>query len=215
MTKEKVPRRLRRFYREDYNETNTYPKNNYSYDPYSNTNYNQPLKTTKIPTMEYEDIDEKNLKEIEKIEQKNLEEKLAILEIEKFKKEKKRPPNKEEAEHLASSLYEQFKNNPTDPNSEEMPERMSPRERYKNRHKRNRKIEENEEQEFSSQGLEEYQNPNTDIKSMFEESNNKKNNHEDDFDLGLDFDDSNLGGDSELEELEDFSIGKKKKKKQD
>lgn len=219
MTKEKVPRRLRRFYRDNNDDSynNNYSDNDDSYKSGSNTNYSNSLKTTKIPTMDYEDIDEKNLKEIKKIEQKNLEEKIAMLEIEKFKKEKNRMPNNEEEEQLASSLYEQFKSNTLDTDFDGGEDingknKITPRERYKHRRKQNKNIEEKEEQK-NNLPKEEYKNQETDIKSMFEEASTTKNKQTDDFDLGLDFDDSKLDDTDELEDLEDFSLEKKKKKK--
>jgi len=67
-----------------------------------------------IPTMGYEDVnlemDEKNALELKKIQQKNLEEKLALNEVEKFKKENKRLPNQKESDSIAENLYTQLKN---------------------------------------------------------------------------------------------------------
>ncbi len=66
-----------------------------------------------IPSMEYEDLEknisDQNKKEIQKIEQTTLEQKLALFEIEQFKKKNKRLPNKKESEQIADNLYTQFK----------------------------------------------------------------------------------------------------------
>lgn len=208
MTEEKVPRRLKRFYR---------PQNEKNYNSnFNDLNYSKNDDYSRIPSMDYEDIDEKNLKEIEKIEQKNLEEKLATLEIEKFKKENKRMPNKNEQEQLANSLYEQFKNNPIkiSQDYDEESEIITPRERYKNRYKRNRENNESQEikNELPQENIGEIEQKG-DIKSLFEDvSDDQGKKQKNDFDLGLNFEDD-IGLGDDLEELEDFSLNKKKKKK--
>jgi hypothetical protein len=215
MTKENVPRRLRRFYRSEESNNND---NYYNQDNYSNTSakYDDPTfsKGRSIPTMDYEDIDEKNLNEIKKVEQQSLEEKLAMLEIEKFKKEKNRMPNKDEQEKLASSLYEQFKNNPSDPDSiSEQDVRVHGRDRRRGRHN------ENATNDNLETNVEPIESPivggTTDIKSLFEDSNSSKNSKkDDDFDLNLDMDeDDDSTFSDDLEDMEDFSLDKKKKKK--
>lgn len=214
MVKENVPRRLKRFYRNSEN-SDTLEQENYNYSMTDNSGYDDPksYKTSSIPTMDYEDIDEKNLNEIKKVEQQNLEEKLAMLEIEKFKKEKNRMPNKQEQEQLASSLYEQFKNNPSEIGlSNETEKRVSGRERRLNR------IRGNDQENNLKINEETMESPivsgTTDIKSLFEDSDSiKDSKKKDDFDLNLnldDDDDSELN--SDLEELQDFSENKKKKK---
>ncbi len=214
MVKENVPRRLKRFYRSSEN-SDLQEQENYNYSINDNIQYDNPksYKNPSIPTMEYEDIDEKNLNEIKKVEQQNLEEKLAMLEIEKFKKEKNRMPNNKEQEQLASSLYEQFKNNPSELEAiSETTKRMSGREKRLNRiqgnnQEDNLKINEDLVESPTIDG-------NTDIKSLFENSDSMKDSKKkDDFDLGLNLDeddDSELNND--LEELQDFSENKKKKK---
>ncbi len=209
MVEEKIPRRLKRFYR-----TNQTPQNNnYNYsDNFNSQNYEQ---SSKIPTMDYEDIDEKNLQEIKKVEQQSLEEKLALLEIEKFKKENKRMPSKEEQDQLASSLYEQFKNNETDnqtaPNQKEL--RLSPRQR------RLQRLQSEKEDNFDIKEepiIQNQENTNqvSDIKSLFDDDTSKSLKKKDEFDMGLDLDSSDdLEMSEDLEELEDFSMDKKKKKK--
>jgi len=115
-----IPRRLMRFYRGGGNqqtlEQNTnYDQNNYNQkntieeDPFSPTG--RPL-LGEIPSMSYEDLEKnkKNYEELKHIEQKNMEEKLALDEVERFKKTHNRMPTKEESEKIAETLYTQLKN---------------------------------------------------------------------------------------------------------
>jgi hypothetical protein len=66
---------------------------------------------TSIPSMDYEDLnlDEKNSRELKKIGQNEMKEKLALFEIEKFKKEKNRLPTKDETTKLAENVFTQVK----------------------------------------------------------------------------------------------------------
>jgi len=67
----------------------------------------------KLPGMDYDDlpqfIDESNYHAMEAAEQRDLEQKIALTEIEKFKRENKRLPSKEEAAKLAENIYSQLK----------------------------------------------------------------------------------------------------------
>jgi len=104
MEDKNIPRRMKRFYR---NGEQTSSRN----IPYSQ----EPQETDfgNIPSMEYEDLEkhisDENKKEISRLEQTDLEQKLALFEVEKFKKENKRLPNKKESQQIADNLYSQFK----------------------------------------------------------------------------------------------------------
>ena len=117
---EEVPRRLKRFYRESGvrqegekvtgSERRGKAEQEQDYSDFDDGS------GKKIPSMEYEDLnaqekvpDEKNSAEIEKLEQKGLEEKIALVEIEKFKQEKKRLPTKEEFDQIAENIFTQLK----------------------------------------------------------------------------------------------------------
>jgi hypothetical protein len=119
---DKVPRRVQRFYR---NNSAPQPENDYQTEEQKQEEYDSPtgrpiLQT--IPGMDYQDIeiDKKNMEEIKKIEQKNMEEKLALDQIERFKKENKRLPTKQESDQIAETLYTQLKNSDDEEVSEEM-----------------------------------------------------------------------------------------------
>ncbi len=128
---EKVPRRMMRFYRSAEQKKQQYNEESYSapYREEANQNYSQQKSRQKeeenesptgrnilshIPTMDYEDVnlemDQKNAEEFRKIQQKNLEEKLALNEIEKFKRENKRLPDEKESDRIAENLFTQLKN---------------------------------------------------------------------------------------------------------
>lgn len=70
-----------------------------------------------LPTMDYNDVnldaDKKNLEELKKIQQKNLVEKLALEEVERFKIRNNRMPNSKEEEQIAENLFKQLKNEPS------------------------------------------------------------------------------------------------------
>lgn len=208
---ENVPRRLRRFYRQ---KNSSYENDGYDDSDYSSVGIDSGS-VGSLPTMEYEDVDEKNFEEIKKTEINNLEEKLAMMEIEKFKKENKRLPNKKEQETLASNLYEQFKN---DPEHEEIEKSSPQRSRHRDRRKENKDQEEmNLEKEENINEPDFLVSSGNDIKSLLGDSAPKKKKSSDDFDLGLDLDsgDDDLSMSDDLAELEDFSLeGKKKKKKE-
>jgi len=121
-----VPRRLARFYR---NQNQTQPPEDYSNPPlkedYSQNKFEYTQKDKQnvfgsnqdkgIPSMDYDDVnlelDKRNLEEIKKLQEKNLVEKLALDEVEKFKVQNKRMPNSKEEEQIAENLYNQLKTN--------------------------------------------------------------------------------------------------------
>jgi hypothetical protein len=192
----KMPRRMKRFYRNKDSENEEYEDYDSEYygQGRGEDKYNSPI--SKLPGMDYEDIDKKNENEIKKMEQMNLEEKLALMEVEKFKKEKKRLPNKKEAEGIADNLYEQFKNKDMGELEEENKKRGR-----RDRGRRNRQNRDKKEEEFEETPI---NNPietgDDNIKDLFAgEGKNKKN----ELDLNLDLD-NDLGEDAELSELEDI-----------
>jgi hypothetical protein len=244
----RVPRRLKRFYRQNEKMDNDYEDD---YDNYENDSPREKKSSrnkneddsSRIPTMNYEDlnIDNKNLHELKKVEQITLEEKVAMLELKKFKDKNKRLPNKNEAEQLAGSLYTQFKENPVrggefsfakageeeedtgsrhrshrqrrhEESAEDSGEKKS---RRSHRRKRNEKEENNiEAPPARAQG----QN----IKDLLGDGNEsvgKQKIDKDEFDLGLEDDESfSSGTDSDLDDLEKLagmgpSARKKIKKK--
>ena len=117
-----IPRRLARFNR---NQNQNLPQENYNDNqfqapPQGRFDQNQKeenfelSQNKKIPSMDYDDVnleaDRKNLEELKKIQEKNLVEKLALNEVEKFKVQNKRMPNSKEEEQIAETLYTQLKN---------------------------------------------------------------------------------------------------------
>lgn len=192
MTTEKIPRRMQRFYRKNDNEN--YENNDYYGKEHSNNKESfSEYDNAHLPTMEYEDvkIDEKNYQKIKEIEQMNLEQKLTLLEVEKFKKQNKRLPNEKETEKMADTLYLQFKNNPEMLSNQEEKEDKKVRSR-RERRRQDRKKEEKEEvnETITNEPI-----VNGNIKELFSSNNDKKVKNE--FDLGLD-----LGDESELEEMD-------------
>ena len=125
MEDKNVPRRMRRFYRPS--EQTQSGNNNYSREATDNYYGN-------IPSMEYEDlskhISDENKKEISRLEKTDLEQKLALFEVEKFKKQNKRLPNKQESQQIADNLYSQFKE------SDALSSKSSQRENRRNREER-------------------------------------------------------------------------------
>ena len=232
---ERVPRRLKRFYREGEKQV---AQDKEEFGDYSAPRSSRRDETkdeeivTHIPDMSYEDIDDKNLKDIKKVEQKNLEQKLATLEVKKFKKENKRLPNRKESEQLAGSLLAQFKENPVDDHGEfsyegDGGEEISER---RGRHHRSRQVEKEEKSHrhgrgrrkqkevVAEKGVSEASPPQGNIKDLMGDATGVSAGKEDgsEFDLGLAEDMSEdvnaVNSDlDELEELADFD-GKKKKK---
>lgn len=122
----KIPRRLRRFYRQAEQKTARgqggagHRKGGSEEDYYGlESGYDTPAYAghfpredlSSMPTMDYEDlnINEQNYRELKRFEQKKKEEALALEEIERFKEKNKRMPSKEEAERIAESIYNQLK----------------------------------------------------------------------------------------------------------
>lgn len=197
---ERVPRRMKRFYRQQdqpQTDNENYSSENYSEkEDYLNTE-------SHLPSMDYEDleIDEKNYQEIKKIEQMNLEEKLTLLEVQKFKKEKKRLPNKEEAEQIADNLYTQFKNSEETATKEESP--RSSRERRRRERTKHEKNEESADIPEEINVPQEPINTNANIKDLFSDTETiGKKKKGDDFDLGIDLDASEENDD--LDELKEI-----------
>jgi hypothetical protein len=203
----KIPRRMKRFQRQDdYSEENNYKSEKQTND-YSET---------KLPTMKYEDVDmsERNYEEMKKIEQMNLEEKLALLEVKKFKKQNKRLPNKEESEKMADSLYTQFKNNPEMLEQQNSNLENDEQEENNSRRGRRRKRPERKSRRSKKEEYEPLQEPviTGNIKDMFETETKQVSNE---FDIGLDLEndnelsnigsgDKNVSGDEEIKSIEDF-----------
>jgi len=102
MKENNIPRRMQRFYREK-NKTTAGNETYYPEEEYSKI----------LPSMEYEDLEkhlsDENKKEMKRLEQGDLEQKLALFEVEKFKKTNKRLPNKKESQQIADSVYTQLK----------------------------------------------------------------------------------------------------------
>jgi hypothetical protein len=178
-----------------------------------------------IPSMEYEDLnlDEKNARELKKIGENEMEEKLALFEIEKFKKEKNRMPTNEEKSLLAENIFNQLENE-KETQSTELNRREMRRQRNSQTNSGNidivPKMEKIEEQnkhirhgrQQQAKDLELKNPTNLDkmnnIKDLLDNEKSIKN---DDLDLGL----GDLSEDSELEDISDldFDLEEKKKKK--
>jgi DNA-directed RNA polymerase subunit RPC12/RpoP len=231
-----VPRRLQRFYRGGENKAAEEPRRaNYYDQPFQNLEQDETESPTgreilkKIPSTNYEDvpIDSTNAEDIKKIEQRNLESKLALEEIEKFKKENKRLPTKEEADQIAESLYSQFKNTDTSPLYEGItPKNVLGQVESKPKHGRHGREEQktpiagNEQQKGNKiPSLQDEQKTSSptgiedlNLKSMLGKnaSEKPKKSEEDEFDLGLDeaSGESNASNESEPEEesIEDMSF---------
>ena len=257
---EKVPRRMKRFYREaheekqaieqeygDYNEpTSRFERHKPTYDDeYSGSLESafekvdtlpagQEKKTLGgLPSMDYEDLnlDEKNEKELKKIGESEMEEKLSLFEIERFKKENKRLPNKDEEGMLAENVFEQMK-------QEKEISEQSRGSRRRGRDRRATAEKSSMSEDMSMPGMNIDEKPRRgkrrgkeaapepigggdigemgDFKDLLgDEPGEKKTKKSvgDDMDMGLgDLDDM----DGDLEEMEDFDLdlnGKKKKKK--
>lgn len=207
---ETIPRRLARFNR---NQNSDQQQDNYDNNQFSkNTNqnrfdYTQNQKENnfevdqikKIPSMDYNDVnleaDRKNLEELKKIQEKNLVEKLALDEVEKFKVQNKRMPNSKEEEQIAESLYTQLRNDSISTQSNNSSQN-NPRGRNRRR---------NNETQNAGQGLnnsesqpplpqqpinQNYNSQVTDIKDLFaddenEKSTQKNNGQKDEFDMDI------------------------------
>ncbi len=206
---DKIPRRMRRFYREKKTETKIKPKE---------TDFSKYDDPEGLPSMDYEDVgkDNKNHEEMKKIEELNLEEKLALMEVKKFKEEKKRLPNKEEAEKIAGNIYEQIRKNPElfgiskeETGRSRGREKRSEREEKKPRDRRGRRNRE-EKKEPSKKEETTLEEPaiGKDMKELLSEENKstKKDSFKkikDDFDIGLDLKEDLEEDANELEEISD------------
>ncbi len=251
-----VPRRLRRFYRKGEQNQEQTPEQNYysnqqvndngadNYEPGFNQNYGQAESFDKnnekeksdlerIPTMDYEDlsIDERNKKDIQRFEKEDSEKRLALEEIEKFKKQNNRMPNKKETEQIAENLFTQIKNNPINyPGAQNVGQSYSTR-RGRNRNESNndsglsmeQKMNQTDKlsiaqgtpksrqrnlnqnivpQENATNELEEMGKEN--IKDLFDDNPKTKKETKDEFDLGLDSELSNSDiTKNDLEEIEE------------
>lgn len=112
---EKIPRRMMRFYR---NAQKGLYSNERIYD-LGGEKENELLSPSgrkilpQIPSMNYEDLklimDEKNLSDLEKINEKKIEEQLAFEEVNRFKEKNNRLPNKEESNMIAENIFNQLK----------------------------------------------------------------------------------------------------------
>ena len=200
MEDKNVPRRMRRFYRPS--EQTQSGNNNYSREATDNYYGN-------IPSMEYEDlskhISDENKKEISRLEKTDLEQKLALFEVEKFKKENKRLPNKQESQQIADNLYSQFKE--SDNSSDQSPQREngSRRNRGKNMPPSKRKRMQRDEAMQESAAQDAAIIPKGDIKDLFATGSAKS--FEDEF--KLDDEEKSSEGADDLEELgnDEFSLG--------
>ncbi|MFA6268936.1 MAG: hypothetical protein WCW13_02390 [archaeon] len=223
---EKVPRRLMRFNRGNYSNTNIQSG---SKDDYAEPTApdGRPL-LSEIPTMNYEDMEKnsKNYEEKKPIEAKSMEEKLALEEVQKFKKTFNRFPTNEESEGIAENIFNQLKNVDTSTMYSDMPAEEkggenSPDKRSKRADRRSER-EGNPTQKTiptNNQTLAQTnsQNPNpSDIKSLLGEDSpkkGKKQTSEDEFDLGLDSDmgesSTSSGEDVEDESIEDLELSDK------
>ncbi|MFA6065218.1 MAG: hypothetical protein WCW44_01365 [archaeon] len=227
-----VPRRLARFYRngeapEQTEGQNWQPpaqgqKEILKEDPFAPNG--RPL-LQEIPSMGYEDLTNKNYEEIRQVEQTNMEQKLALQEIEKFKRENNRMPTQKESDSIAESLFSQLKNsdmNALYPESAIPGENQQQTQRGGHRGRRGERMEQTPAQKMPStqKGIpteEPIQNqPLNEVKDLFgeEESKKGKKKSEDDFDLGLDEDLGNSGNEdiSSIEDtgdIEDISLDDK------
>jgi hypothetical protein len=209
---ENVPRRLMRFYRKNESppqENNRRQIEDDNYNPGVAPNGRELL--SEIPTMDYEDVEKnkKNLEEINSIEQKNLEEKLALKEVENFKNTHNRLPTGEESNQIAESLYNQLKNVDTNSLYPEMQGQAQNAGQSTGRRGRDRNIQ-------KPAGQASIQTPAvsanvTDVKSLLEDDDKpipaKKSG--DDFDLGLDegMDENTVTSGGSGEDIEDINIG--------
>ena len=244
---ERVPRRLQRFYREKNSKQGADERGDEFSDYQNNKKFEEnnlpEEEITHIPSMNYEDVDEKNLNEIKKVEQQNLAQKLATLEVKKFKEKNNRLPNKRESEQLASSLLKQLDENSLDGDGEfsfhgsdgrDINQQITGRQRRHGRHRETQV----EEKETRRRGRDKQNKRGTEkeafvqedaptakrnIKDLFGEDDETDSSEEKDtFDLddNLDEEDDSSpsefddDNDSDLDELEELAgIDKKKKKK--
>lgn len=194
-----------------------------SIDPYAKKN-----ELSSIPSMEYEDLrlDAKNARELKKIGENEMEEKLALFEIEKFRHEKNRMPTKDETSKLAENVYTQLKSDNVDTSTMSRRELRQMRRQQRTPESTGISEEKNEEQprharhgtrpQPTQQMSEPPMNTNIgdigNVKDLLGDDFNKnKSKLDSDMDLGLgDLDEDDLDS---IEDM-DFDLdGKKKKKK--
>jgi len=227
-----VPRRLARFNRNQ----NSPQQQNYSYNqPQDQSNQNRSNRnkndqeenfqvgTDRIPSMDYNDVnleaDKKNLEELRTLQEKNLVEKLALGEIERFKVQNNRMPNSKEEEQIAETLYNQLRTDST--NNQNNNSTQQPTQRGRNRKERN--AETSNMGQGVNQPLQQapintqptMQNSNsqvTDIKDLFgedEKDTQSKGKQKDDFDISLgdisESDSTKSEGTDEISQIEDIS----------
>ena len=224
MNQENMPRRLARFYRKQNNQSQAgYNNYNYSYNEppqqsrrsqkTEEENYLNPSNTNTlkgIPTMDYEDVDleldRKNREEIQRIREKNMVEKLALEEIEKFKIQNKRMPNQKEEEQIAENLFKQLKDNPEQSQNQ------------RTQRRRGRNINSKETTNTPKEDFENIESMGTDgtdsfagneIKDLFKEDTTNTKSQKDEFDLGigdLSEEGFNSKDTDELDSIKDFSL---------
>jgi hypothetical protein len=225
----------------DYNET--YSRRDYSREDSYNGGLENAFKKVdsidpnakkneldSIPSMDYEDLrlDEKNARELKKIGENEMEEKLALFEVEKFRHEKNRMPNKEETSKLAENVYTQLKSDNVDTSTMSRRELRQMRRQQKNPESSSGLGEEKTEEQPrhsrhgtrpqpAQQNSEPPMNTNIgdigNVKDLLgDDFNRNKNKLDSDMDLGL----GDLGEEDDLDSIEDMDFdldGKKKKKK--
>lgn len=176
-----------------------------------------------IPTMDYEDVnlemDQKNAEEFKKIQEKNLEEKLALNEIEKFKRENKRLPNQKESDTIAENLFTQLKNSNINELAAEKGLTAAPVSHGQSQRRGRRGADSGrvmpgeDKQNTNSIGPDEQTAPIGDIKDILgnneRQDKQKKKNFDDDFslDLGDDSSGSGMNDISSIEDIKEDDIG--------
>ena len=222
---ENVPRRMMRFYRnaeqKQLDEDKEYGKEDFV------APNGRPI-LSEIPSMSYEDLelDKKNYEELKKIHEKNLEEKLALSEVENFKNRHNRLPTKEESNQIAENLYTQLKN--TDM-SKIYPEMASQQSMEMGQGRKNRRLARARAKETGSNEIQneeikseqqQFQQPVSsnivDVKALLEDNTDmdKKSKKGDEFDLGLDEDmgeNNEIIGEENTREGEEEELDKKQK----
>jgi predicted RNA-binding Zn-ribbon protein involved in translation (DUF1610 family) len=212
---EKLPRRMMRFNRNRGEEA---PQGYTDVPQFRETIRENPSEENgQIPSMEYEDVASAKKSEADKKKQvqQNLE-KIALTQVEKFKKQHNRMPNKEEADQMAESLYSQFKNTDLENISPEEGAENKSTEGGEHRDRRHRHLEEKQrgvKQNTAAQNIpiqKEPANISNDLKSLLGDEEKKgKKSAKDEFDLGLDEDTSQEAGSEELSGIEEIEAGEK------
>lgn len=169
-----------------------------------------------LPTMDYSDVnleaDKKNVDELQKIQQKNLVEKLALEEITKFKTQNNRMPNSKEEEQIAENLFKQLKDEPSDSTHESGSRRAN---RRAGRETENKGANNITQQNEPSSTSEEPISQTTNVKDLFtDEENINQGKEKDEFDMGLgdinESDSENAKETDDIEDLEETDLEDKK-----